>query len=165
MDAEVDQDVLLWLNWCRLYLQVCTISDIVTADGSRIRQAVWHGQRDAMFRSMYQWPRTARPTKRHWDMWRRVLATTLLLSHGPTQPLRSPLGRWHDPLDRWKWLLSPSEGTLFHREGSTWKSFRRNSAPSPTLGYLPPTPSPGGMVPCHQTSNGQQYIGKAHQYL
>ena len=33
MDAEVDQDILKWLNWCRMYLQVTSVADICTADG------------------------------------------------------------------------------------------------------------------------------------
>ena len=39
MDAEVDQETLKWLNWCRLYLQVSSVADICTADGKFIRQA------------------------------------------------------------------------------------------------------------------------------
>ena len=127
MDAAVDQDVLLWLNWCRLYLRVSTVSDLLTADGSHIRNSVWHGQRDDTFRSTYHWPRTVRPTTRHWETWRQVLSSTLLLSHGPSHPLRSPLGRWSDSPDRWNWLFSPTTGFLFHREGPSWKSFTRKA--------------------------------------
>ena len=41
MDAEVDQETLKWLKWCRLYLQVSSVADISTADGKYIRQAAY----------------------------------------------------------------------------------------------------------------------------
>ncbi|CAJ1954229.1 unnamed protein product [Cylindrotheca closterium] len=43
MDLEVDQDNLLWLNWCRMFLQVFTVSDVTMADGRYIRQCIWDG--------------------------------------------------------------------------------------------------------------------------
>ena len=36
IDAEVNQDDLLWLNWCREHLHAVTVSDLVTADGKPI---------------------------------------------------------------------------------------------------------------------------------
>ncbi|CAJ1931689.1 unnamed protein product, partial [Cylindrotheca closterium] len=68
MDLEVDQDDLKWLNWCRMFLQVCTVSDIVTADGRSIRQSAWCGERDGIHRSPYQWPRTVQPNRDHWRL-------------------------------------------------------------------------------------------------
>ncbi|CAJ1969985.1 unnamed protein product [Cylindrotheca closterium] len=73
MELEVDQDALKWLNWCRMFLQVCTVSDIVTADGRSIRESMWHGERDYTHRSSYQWPRTARPNRNHWRVWQEHL--------------------------------------------------------------------------------------------
>ncbi|CAJ1946478.1 unnamed protein product [Cylindrotheca closterium] len=37
IDALVDQEELLWLNWCRQYLQVTTLLELTTADGRRRR--------------------------------------------------------------------------------------------------------------------------------
>ncbi|CAJ1938447.1 unnamed protein product [Cylindrotheca closterium] len=66
MEFEVDQDALKWLNWCHMFLQVCTVCDILTADGRSIRESMWHGERDYAHRSSYQWPRTVRPHRHHW---------------------------------------------------------------------------------------------------
>ncbi|CAJ1967895.1 unnamed protein product, partial [Cylindrotheca closterium] len=66
MELEVDQAALKWLNWCRMFLQVCTVSDIVTADGRSIRESMWHGERDYAHRSSYQWPCTVWPNRNHW---------------------------------------------------------------------------------------------------
>lgn len=119
IDLEVDQHTLLWLNWCRLYLHVTTISDITTADGLYLRRNAWEGIRDFTTHDSYQWPRTARPGPSHWKTWQDTLSTALLTGSGPTSRLKSPLGQWTDTLDRWNWLFSPSSG-LFHRQGSLW---------------------------------------------
>ena len=104
INLEVDQHELLWLNWCRMFLQVCTVSDLVTADGRFIRRSMWDGIRDDCTRSPYQWPRTVRPSRPHWDLWQSTLSRALLASNGPHQPLRQPLGHWTDPLEDWNWL-------------------------------------------------------------
>ena len=119
MNAEVDQDILKWLNWCRMYLQVTSVADICTADGKYIRRAAWEGRRERLWQQRYQWPRTVRPANCHWDTWRDVLTSTLLQGTGTHRKLRVPLGTWMDDLDRWHWLYSPSCG-LLHRQGHLW---------------------------------------------
>ncbi|CAJ1929819.1 unnamed protein product [Cylindrotheca closterium] len=79
LKLEVDQDKLLWLNWCRMFLQVCTVSDITTADERFIRRAIWDGLRDDTVRSPYQWPRTVRPTRQHWELWQTLTLLELRL--------------------------------------------------------------------------------------
>jgi hypothetical protein len=124
MDLEVDQEELKWLNWCRMYLQVCTVSDIATADGRCIRQSAWLGERDGMHRSRYQWPRTVRPNRNRWALWQDTLTRSLLASDGPQRLLRQPLGPWYDPIEDWNWLVSPTHG-VFHRHGQVWKHYSR----------------------------------------
>lgn len=46
MDAEVDQELLKWLNWCRMYLHVMTLTDILTPDRRHLRQLIWDGHWD-----------------------------------------------------------------------------------------------------------------------
>lgn len=103
MDLQVDQPTLMWLNWCRLYLHVCTVSDIVTADGRYIRRSVLEGIHDSPTVKRYQWPRTARPATTHWDSWRHHLSLALLSTSSLTSPLRQPLGYWTDDVECWNW--------------------------------------------------------------
>jgi len=56
INLEVDQD------------ELCTVSDLVSADGRFIRRSMWDGIRDDCTRSPYQWPRTVRPSRPHWDL-------------------------------------------------------------------------------------------------
>ncbi|CAJ1970235.1 unnamed protein product [Cylindrotheca closterium] len=118
---EVEQEELLWLNWCQMFLQVCTVSDIVTADDRCICRSAWNGLRDERCRSPYQWPRTVPPT-RHWDLWQITLSRALLASNGPHHPLQQPLGPWPDRLEDWNWLLSPTTGfsTAMAQPGNTF---------------------------------------------
>ena len=78
IEAEVDQETLLWLNWCRMFLNVTTLSDIATADGSCLVASVLEGVRPTWKRSPYTWPRTARPPPKRWDLWKDVLTSVAL---------------------------------------------------------------------------------------
>ncbi|CAJ1956966.1 unnamed protein product [Cylindrotheca closterium] len=136
IDLEVDQDDLLWLNWCRMFLQVATVSDITTADGRYIRQCIWNGFRDDTYRTPYNWPRTVRPGRPYWELWQRTLSRALLPSHGQHHPLLQPLGHWHDNFESWNWLWSPTVG-LFHREGAAWTHLALVGSSTTSRRYAP----------------------------
>ena len=119
IEAEVDQETLLWMNWCRMFLNVTTLSDIVTADGSCLVALVLEGVRPTWKRSTYTWPRTARPSPKRWDLWKDVL-TSVVLRSTSSLLLRHPLGAWHDDIFDWKWLYSPSKRRLYFQEGHGW---------------------------------------------
>ncbi|CAJ1946086.1 unnamed protein product, partial [Cylindrotheca closterium] len=160
MELEVDQDALKWLNWCRMFLQVCTVSDIVTADGRSIRESMWHGKRDNAHRSSYQWPRTVRPNRTHWKAWQEHLTRALLVSDGSQRLLRHPLGPWIDPLDNWNWLWSSTHG-LFHRQGHGWQHYRhrRSSTRSIQWDYPCSTQLSGCKRPHNKhTANGVSFL-------
>ena len=122
IEAEVDQELLKWMNWCRLYLGVVTISDMVTADGRSIRQSILDGVRDGQVYTDYQWPRLVAPTSFRWKMWREQLSAILL--EGNT--LREPLGVWTDDIESWRWVYSPSVNRLFHRHNHVWVQYKPN---------------------------------------
>ncbi|CAJ1954071.1 unnamed protein product [Cylindrotheca closterium] len=160
MELEVDQDALKWLNWCRMFLQFCTVSDIMTADGCSIRESMWHGERDYAHRSSYQWPCTVRPNRNHWKVWQEHLTRALLVSDGPQRLLRHPLGPWIDPLDNWSWLWSSTHG-LFHRQGHGWQHYRhrRSSTRSIQWDYPRSTQLSGCKGPHNEhTDNGVSFL-------
>ena len=123
IDALVDQDELKWLNWCRQYLRVTTLSELVTADGRSLTAAALEGRPSGNFVDEYNWPRCMRPRATHWDLWRRVLNQTVLRPYSNNRRLLEPLGPWTDSVDRWNWLLSLSASRLFHRINGTWESY------------------------------------------
>ncbi|CAJ1931066.1 unnamed protein product, partial [Cylindrotheca closterium] len=88
----VDQEDLLWLNWCRQYLQVTTLSELTTADGCSLTAASLAGQPSEHFVTSYNWPRTRRPGPSHRDLWRRVLSQAVLRPYSRRRRLLQPLG-------------------------------------------------------------------------
>ncbi|CAJ1934642.1 unnamed protein product [Cylindrotheca closterium] len=64
-----DQEELLWLNWCRQFFQVTTLSELTTADGCSLTAASLAGQPSGHFVNSYNWPRTRCPGPSHWGFW------------------------------------------------------------------------------------------------
>jgi hypothetical protein len=58
------------INACRMFLKVSRLSEITTADGSRICQEVLKGKDSAVYLSSDRWPRQGRPPKQWWNLWR-----------------------------------------------------------------------------------------------
>jgi len=93
MDYFIAQDFfpvsLGTLNRCRLYLQVITLSDIVSSDGTRIITDIFHGIPLTERTSTLKWPNQQRPPPKAWALWSSALK--------PLQPrdtLLTPLGPW-----------------------------------------------------------------------
>jgi hypothetical protein len=64
-------------NYCRLFLQVELLSEILTADGKGVRRNIWKGLKDTghenFAKSNYIQPR---PTETAWNNWRNLLKHT-----------------------------------------------------------------------------------------
>jgi hypothetical protein len=83
------------VNLVRTYLQVTTLSDIVSADGYFILRASWNGNRIPDHRSTTQFARQLQPTPYQRGLWRRLLRSFLVLgSKAPDLLLQTPLGAW-----------------------------------------------------------------------
>jgi hypothetical protein len=61
------------LNRCRLYLQVITLVDITSADGTSIISDVFHGIPLQDRRSKLTWPCQQWPPHKDWELWRSAL--------------------------------------------------------------------------------------------
>ena len=58
----LDQQYLRQMNYCRLYLNVLTLADIVDHKGIHLERWAWEGRRERS--SNIQWPRQERPRER-----------------------------------------------------------------------------------------------------
>jgi hypothetical protein len=76
------------LNACRQYLQVITLSNITSADGTYIIPEAKAGLPIQFRTSFLQWPVQGRPNTQSWALWRRELS--YLEERGK---LSKPLGR------------------------------------------------------------------------
>jgi hypothetical protein len=61
-------------NYCRLFLGVELLSDIITADGTTIRQILWKGHKDENLCSgNEEYFHQPRPSEKMWIVWRKIL--------------------------------------------------------------------------------------------
>ncbi len=157
---------LLYINRCRLFLQVHTIAELCTSDGRYILPSTWRGQQPTNSYSKLLWPRQQRPSGIAWRVWRRFLTQTLRPSsytvYSNYLPLRQPLGPWfrHYTEDRqWLWFYSEATTSLlrYDRLAKSFQvhpvtpSFQRLSSdidPDSCCRDLPPDG-----VPCDPTSD------------
>jgi hypothetical protein len=107
------------LNYCRLFLQVYTLSDITTASGTHISYLSWHGHRDEQRASSLQWPLQPRPSS--WKLWQSALMKVLQVSHY-THSLSTPLGPWLCKSHH-HWFYSTSEHRLYCQRRSSYDWF------------------------------------------
>jgi hypothetical protein len=61
------------LNRCRLYLQIISLADIASADGSCIIPDVFCGIPLTDRTSTLRWPHQQRPNQKAWDLWSAAL--------------------------------------------------------------------------------------------
>ena len=103
------------INYCRLYLNVLLLSDITTASGREIDEAMYNGNRNKLCSytnhiSVHQ----ARPGEKAWKQWRRLLNK---LVEGRSKKLRQPLGKWlvphHQQRRQWKHYYDPESDKVY----------------------------------------------------
>jgi hypothetical protein len=80
----------LYIHRCRLYLQVETLSDIVTSAGTQILTSWYNPIAERPSKSLLRWPKQKRPNQQAWNAWKQFLRS---FENG-TNRLRRPLGKW-----------------------------------------------------------------------
>ena len=102
------------VNYCRLYLGVLLLSDIVNANGEAIDPAMYSGMTQA--KTTKHRVNQKRPNDKAWAQWRRLLH--LLAFNRHNLKLRVPLGKWLVPWAelrrQWPFLLDATTARLFH---------------------------------------------------
>jgi hypothetical protein len=105
------------LNYCRLYLNALTLSDVTDAKGNRFAPGILDGTRSVQ-QSSSKGPsaKQERPSEVTWALWRRLLHT-----FGTKTQLFLPLGPWLSSgpeLRRdWPTLFSPEFQKIYRRTG------------------------------------------------
>jgi len=104
--------ILRALNFCRVYLQVITLSDICSADGTYILPQAKAGSPLPYRTSTLDWPNQGKPLPADWATWRHSLA--YLEERGK---LQTPLGAWiHKSHQQWQTFYDPANTQLFLQE-------------------------------------------------
>ena len=108
---HLPQPVMAKLNRCRLFLQVITLSDITSADGTYILPTIKNGTLQEDRISMLMWPHQGRPTKSEWLLWDQTLQHFELRNK-----LLIPLGEWRNPSHQsWQYFIHPTTLVVYHK--------------------------------------------------
>ena len=108
------------INRVRCYLEVFSLADIATGDGSRIRPCYKYGQRGDTI-SSWDW-HEEQPSCHDFSRWKWAL--TLLVDQ--TQRLHTPLGKWLAlPHHHWSWYYCMSTGGLYKKVNTSWTLYTR----------------------------------------
>jgi hypothetical protein len=106
---------LVDINLVRIYLQVCTISDIATAVGGSIHLSAWKVEPFSDRWSNLSFPRQETPTSSQRGLWRKVLHHILCPQPSTTNLcLKQPLGIWCAPSNM-VWESYMWDGNLYHQ--------------------------------------------------
>ncbi len=107
------------LNRCRIYLQVITLADITSADGTQIIPQTLKGHRLADRKSNLKWPKQQSPTREDWILWSSALQQ---LQMG--NKLKIKLTTWtSEPHQFWFWYMDTNLALLFYHPNDTaWYS-------------------------------------------
>ena len=109
------------INYCRLYLDVTTISDITNPKGNQLLPGIQEGERTIhLSASPGLPPFQLRPDDTSWMIWRRFLKLIAIRNN-----LKTPLGPWivsgpHLPRN-WPFLFSPTTDRLYCRQGAEYE--------------------------------------------
>jgi hypothetical protein len=74
------QYTLRAVNYCRLYLQVELLSDIVNVSGLRVTTNAWKWQFHPIRHKTRKWPRQPRPPESMWVLWRKALCAAFAIT-------------------------------------------------------------------------------------
>ena len=107
------------INYCRLYLNVTTVSEITNANGNIIDPGMLEGNKDSInTSSRWQAVHQKRPDKTSWKLWKRVCKSISVKIHH-RQYLVEPLGSWivkPEQMHReWPFWHDPIQNLLYHK--------------------------------------------------
>jgi hypothetical protein len=124
---SLPRNIISILNRSRLYLQVISVADIVSADGTQILPWVKLGHKNKDRHSTLNWPNQGIPPPSDWRIWSQAL------SHLETRGrLTHTLGKWVGPSHQtWHGYVNPSFQYYETSSQGTWYKFKPFLKPKP----------------------------------
>ena len=80
------------VNNCGFYLQIFTLVDITSTDGTRITECSTIGQRNPSFHSLLHWTKQKIPSIKTWKAFTQIIKSSFC--HLNSLKLLKPLGPW-----------------------------------------------------------------------
>jgi hypothetical protein len=112
----------IYIHRCRICLQVETISDITSSDGTKIDQAWYSADTNKPSKSTYRWPRQQSPNRPAWQAWKKFLDSFCSESGS----LKEPLGNWTqmNKNRRYSAYFQIDNNTLWRQKDNQWTTHR-----------------------------------------
>ena len=124
------------LNDCQMHLHALRLSDLCTADGSKLTDSAMGVQPDPHRSSPYTWPCSHRPGFKLRSRWHSALSRVFPCTTA-TQPLLCPLEAFpHSVSLLWTWCYSPAEQRLFARTDLQWAFYHVGSGKRKSVNRL-----------------------------
>jgi hypothetical protein len=121
--TQLSRDELRKVNFCRMFLQVELLSDIMTADGKSIRRNIWNGIKDNChenFADLYV--NQPKPGNTAWATWRRALKINFLCNdYGTFSTQREPITKTVD----WVWYYDTEIDRIYKHSRDKWDVYTR----------------------------------------
>ena len=123
MKHNIQENILLWMNRCRNYLNVLFLSEICTADGKYIDRRFLRIS-PSLVESELAFP----PDQPSWQDWQVWKATWLEIT-SQTGKLHSPLGAWvNNPPSLWGWVKLPEMNQIANTRKDITHIFERSTS-------------------------------------
>ena len=123
LDCGYFGESLRKLNSCRMHLAVITVSNLITGDGKRIIDSVWHGHCTPQ-EYRYNWPTQPRSRQRTWNLWQEALKRALTLTRHDQPRLPMKLGQWTvNPHLHWTWFYSIADDRMYEKLPDHWQYY------------------------------------------
>ena len=107
-----DPAEIIAINCCRLYLQLFTLSEIITGDGEAILPNILLIKSNTTKLCSYSWPIQPNPTTKQWKIRKKVIGQVFCHS---SNKIRKPLGE-RISIPRKMWWFSPTQNSLYFRD-------------------------------------------------
>jgi hypothetical protein len=102
-------------NWCRLYLQISRLSEIISLDGRQIKHHIWNGIYISHVQSNTNWIRQPQPSQAAWNTFRKMLSILYQTNPNGIFTRKLAITNWNHT--EWKWFYCTNEDRLYQRSG------------------------------------------------
>lgn len=98
-------------NYCRIFLQITRLSEIISLDGKRIRSHIWEGNKVRHVVDDIQWFNQPCPTKKAWNRFRLMLTKIFNTNQDGILFSQVHITSWNRSM--WKWFYCPVTSILY----------------------------------------------------
>jgi len=124
-------------NKVRMFLQVATLSDLMTADGKEIDLSKLHGRNSITSpnpsKSAYIWPSVPTPSNSEITLWSDTLQKMLSITTNNRRIHGQIEKKWHDcSMNHIQWNYQEANDTIYQKLDDGWKTWKRLSSSART---------------------------------